>query len=83
MEIKQAMGKSPKKDKYRGNLNIDSAEIPGASKWDIGQEIEMTVKVRVTGLREPDKWEISEGSAKKGQVNVNSEIISFKENATK
>lgn len=76
-KIEMKMGKSPKSKKHRGTINIDSADVPDAKNWKIGDKVKLTVEVEVTGLRKPDRWEIEEEGMSKDIIKVQSEITTI------
>lgn len=67
--------KAVKEEKSYGHLNINSQNFPFVKDCKIGEVKELTIKLRVKGLRAPDKWEISEQKMKPTDVIVQGNIV--------
>lgn len=53
--------KSPKREyDYSNNLSLNSKIFGGVKSFDIGEEITLEVKVKITSLRLADKWQVEE-----------------------
>jgi len=76
--VTMAMGKAPKQKRHYGNLSLVDSDFPGAGELKIGEKVTVQVEVEVTGLRKPDKWDISEGYAKATDVQLSCDILSAK-----
>ena len=75
---------SKKKREYRkGNLKLTSRDNPEIIDWAVGEEYDLTVKVRQTAIREVDEWEIEEYGFKKGDLMAEFDIVSAKGQAMK
>lgn len=76
-KISMKMGKEVKTEKYKGNIHLDSDTFKEAKNFKIGDKVKLMVEIEVTGLRVPDKWEVSEEGKSKDCVQVSSEIINI------
>ena len=75
MQLTQKIKPAPKEEKSYGHLNLNSATHTFIKDCKIGEEKEITIKIRVKGLRQPDRWEISEEKMKPTDVIANVNII--------
>lgn len=72
-----------KKLRKMGSLSIDEMQLPAVKDWTVGEEYEIVIKVRQTGVREVDSWDIEEYGYKEGDVRAEFEIISARTPDTK
>ena len=71
---------SKKRDYSFSDLNIHSGMFKGVKGFDMGQEIVLEVKVKITSLRMADEWESSEYKGiDKNTEFARAQIISVKE----
>lgn len=68
MKLTQQVKPMPKQPKSYGNITLSSADFPEVAKLTLGAKQTITVEVDITGLNKPDRWEVSEGHAKPGDV---------------
>lgn len=45
--------------KNLGTLNITSDELPEMKDWKVGETYEVTMKVKMTGMREATQWDMN------------------------
>ena len=76
MQLKQAV-KAVKEVPSYGHLTLKSKDFPKVKDLKIDDEIEVTVKLKVTSLRSVDPWEISDG-AKLGDIRAGADIKNIK-----
>lgn len=69
-------GIKKKKLRHMGSLNLDEIQLPAIKDWQVGEEYEIVVKVRQTGMREVDSWDVEEYGLPKGSVKADFEILS-------
>lgn len=67
MELKSKVT-AVKEEKSYGHLTLNSGQFPFVNDLKIGEEKECMIKVKVKGLRQADKWEISNKEAKQGDI---------------
>lgn len=70
--------KAVKEEKSYGHLTLNSADHPEVLDCKIGETKELTITVKVKGLRQPDRWEISEKQMKPKDVVANVIITDIK-----
>ena len=70
--------KAVKQEKSFGHLNLNSSTHEFIKSCKIGEEKELTIKVKVKGLRQPDRWEISEEKMKPTDVIASVNIVEIK-----
>lgn len=72
-------------EKSYGSLTLNSKEHPFVKDLKLGVETECYITVKVKGMRVADRWEISEGLSKPGEIRVELLIakIEHKENNNK
>lgn len=58
-----------------GHINLNTAKVEAIQKAKINDVIELKVKVKVTSLRAPDRWEVSNGK-KPTDISASLEILS-------
>lgn len=64
-----------KKEQHRGSVNLNSNDLPEILDWTIGEEYEITLKVKMTSISEIDSYDIEHYSnVKKGDVNARFDI---------
>ena len=81
MKYNVSMDKVAKKSKRNyGHLSITSGDLPSVKDAKIGDKIVVAVEIEVTGLIKPDSWDVEEYGMKKGEVKLQSDILSIKEN---
>lgn len=68
-------GIKKKKLRNMGSLSIDETQLPDIKNWQVGEEYEVVVKIRQTGVREVDNWEIDEYGIPKGSIKAEFEIM--------
>jgi hypothetical protein len=73
--------KSVKEEKSYGNLYLSSNDLPFVKDLKIGDMTEFEIKVKVTALRMPDRWEVSEGRAKPKDIKADVIILSIEHKA--
>ena len=66
--------KAVKEVKSFGRINVNSKDVPGVKDLTIGQKVTITIDVEITGLRKPDRWEISNKEILPTDVKVDMEI---------
>lgn len=57
------------------SIQLNSEQLAEVKDWVIGEQYKLEVTVELTGKRQPDNWEIEEGS--RGQLPKDSQIGSF------
>jgi len=57
-----------KEEKSYGHLTLNSSDHPEVLDCKIGETKELTITVKVKGLRQPDNWQISEQGMKPKDV---------------
>lgn len=75
MTIIRKNGKT--KEFRKGHIVLNSKDNPEVKDWGVGEEYEVTVKVRQTGVREVDEWDKEEYGFKAGDVTADFDIISI------
>lgn len=75
--------KAVKEEKSYGHLTLNSADHPEVAECKIGEEKELTIKIRVKGLRQPDRWEIQDKQMKPKDVVANVIITDIKHKSAK
>lgn len=78
MKVEQKV-KAVKQEKSYGTLHLNSGDTPFVKKATIGQMMEVTVTLKITELRQPDRWDISEGKMKLTDVMVRGNIVKIEE----
>jgi hypothetical protein len=66
--------KQVKEEKSYGNLYVNSKDLPFIKDVSIGDIVELTIKLKVTQLRQPDRWEVSEQKLNPKDVIVSGSI---------
>lgn len=69
-------GLKVKAKRHLGSLSLDESQLAAIKDWKVGEEYELLIKVRQTGLREVDSWDIEQHGLTKGMVQGNFEILS-------
>jgi hypothetical protein len=64
------------KEYRKGNLTLNSRSNPEIKDWAVGEEYEVTVKVRQKSVREVDEWDKEEYGFKATDVTADFEIVS-------
>jgi len=79
--------KAVKKEKSYGTLYLNSKDCPFIKDATIGDEVEMTITLKIKELRAPDHWDISEKGMKPTDVITSGNIVNIskkeKKNDTK
>ena len=70
--------KTKEKTKRKERLSLNSLDVPEIKDWPIGDEYEVTVKVKMNSIREVDKWDMDEYGYKKGDVKAEFEVLDVK-----
>jgi hypothetical protein len=70
--------KAVKEEKSYGNLQLSSATHPFVKDLKLGEATEITITVKVTSLRQPDRWEISDKQAKPTDVHASVNVTNIK-----
>ena len=83
MEINPKITVAPKEEKSYGRLNLNSREHPFVKDLKLGVETECCITIKVKGMREADRWEISEGTSKPGDINVELSIVKIEHKVNK
>jgi hypothetical protein len=83
MQLGQKIKPAPKEEKSYGHLNLNSATAPFVKDCKIGEEKEVTIKIRVKGLRQPDRWEVSEEKMKPTDVIASVNVIGISHKSSK
>ena len=78
MKLEPKIKVAQKPPKTYGHLNIESSTVPEIKDATLNEEIEFLITVKVTTLRAPDKWEISEGYKKPNEVCLSGDIMKIK-----
>ena len=82
MELEAKIKQVEERPSY-GHINVCSETLPAVKNLKVGQEVMLTVKARVTSLRAPDRWEISEKKKHPDTVLCSLEIHSVGSNKKK
>ena len=70
----QVVLKQVKEEKSYGSLYVNSKDLPFIKDVSIGDIVELTIKLKVTQLRQPDRWEVSEQKLNPKDVIVSGSI---------
>jgi hypothetical protein len=73
--------KAVKEEKSFGSLYLSSTDFPFIKDLGIGDTTELEIKVKVKGLRMPDRWEISESKANPKDIRADIIILSVEHKA--
>lgn len=60
--------------KSYGHIGISSKDVPEVKNAKLTDEHQFLITVSVRALRAPDKWEISEGYKKPGEITLDGDI---------
>ena len=61
--------------KSMGHINLRSPDAPAIKDWEVGQDYEVTITIRQTSKRKPDRWEIESGKMLPEDVSAEFDII--------
>jgi len=75
--------KAVKQEKSYGTLYLSSKDIPSGADAVIGDVLELTISLKVTQLRAPDQWDISEKKMGPKDVLVSGNITKISEKSVK
>jgi hypothetical protein len=70
------VGMKTKKPKRLGSLSLDENQLPTIKDWQVGEEYEIIIKVKQTGSRLVDSWDIEQYGYKEGDVKADFDILS-------
>jgi hypothetical protein len=65
----------PKPEKNYGRLHLSSKDFPFLKDVSIGEVVELTVKLKVKELRQPDMWEVSQDKVSPKDILVSGPIV--------
>ena len=65
-----------KEPKYYGNIQVTTKQLPELKDWEVGEEYDLIVRVRQTGVHEPGRWEIEEEGLNKKDLKGEFTILS-------
>lgn len=77
MKLKQSVSPSVKEEKNYGSLHLNSKDFPFLKDVSIGEVVELTVKLRIKELRQPDVWEVSQSKMNPKDILVGGPIITL------
>jgi hypothetical protein len=60
MKLSQSVKPMHKEAKSYGNLTLSSADFPKVAELCLGDNQKFEITARITALRNPDRWEVSE-----------------------
>lgn len=70
------VGIKTKAKRHMGSLSLDESQLAAIKDWKVGEEYELTIKVRQTGTREVDSWDMEQYGLSKGAIRSDFEILS-------
>lgn len=74
MELKSKVTAVKEKPSY-GHLRLSSKDFPEVKNLELGEAQTITIKVDVKGLRQPDRWEITEQKMKPTDIIAQVDIV--------